>query len=70
MSEDADVRNEVHITREKVDTASGYIIEKKTCALKSKDKDMEYLIVEAKKIIAEGEKTPSEIKKKSTIDER
>ena len=50
--DDNDVRSEVHITREKVDSTSGYIIDKKSVALKSKDKDMDYLIEQAKKIIA------------------
>ena len=50
MSEESDVRNEVHLTNEAVTSTSSF---KKTVALKSKDKDMDYLIEQAKKLIDE-----------------
>lgn len=47
----ADDRNEVNISKQKVDSTSGYIIDKIDVILKSKNENLDTLINEAKKIV-------------------
>ena len=48
MTEETDPRNEVFISRRKVDSTSGYIIEQTDISLKSKEMGIDALLEKAK----------------------
>jgi hypothetical protein len=53
MTDTEDKRNEVYLSKHKLDTSSGYIIEEHVVSLKSKDDSVSDLLLKAKDTLKE-----------------